>query len=128
MDTLSSLAKIFVEKIYRIPDYQRGYAWTLKEVEDFWDDLCRLETDKNHYVGVLTLEPAKKEEYEKWIDDVWIIKSKRYQPLHIVDGQQRITTAIILIVTIAKIMKEKNIKYLNYTTREEIYGSVTTNG
>lgn len=65
MDTLSSLAKIFVEKIYRIPDYQRGYAWTLKEVEDFWDDLCRLETDKNHYVGVLTLEPAKKEEYEK---------------------------------------------------------------
>ncbi|OUO40857.1 hypothetical protein B5F82_03710 [Megamonas hypermegale] len=121
LDTLSSLAKIFVEKIYRIPDYQRGYAWTLKEVEDFWDDLCRLETDKNHYVGVLTLEPAKKEEYEKWIDDVWIIKSKRYQPLHIVDGQQRITTAIILIVTIAKIMKEKNIKYLNYTTREEIY-------
>ena len=121
MNTLVSLSKIFSEKIYRIPDYQRGYAWTLKEVKDFWDDLCRLEKEKNHYVGVLTLEPAKEEEYEKWIDDVWIIKSKKYEPFHIVDGQQRITTAIILIVVIAEIMKSKKIKYLNYTSCEEIY-------
>ncbi len=66
MEQLLSMSKIFSEKIFRIPDYQRGYAWTLKEVKDFWGDLCRLENKKNHYVGVLTLEPAKEEDYKKW--------------------------------------------------------------
>lgn len=120
LETLSSLAKIFSEKIYRIPDYQRGYAWTLKEVEDFWDDLCRLETNKNHYVGVLTLEPTKKIYYDKWIEDTWIIEHKSYDPFYIVDGQQRITTAIILIVAILKVMKERNIDSLNFTSYDEI--------
>lgn len=64
MEQLLSMSKIFSEKIFRIPDYQRGYAWTLKEVKDFWGDLCRLENKKNHYVGVLTLEPAKEEDYK----------------------------------------------------------------
>lgn len=73
MEQLISISKIFNEKIYRIPDYQRGYAWTLKEIKDFWGDLQRLEADKNHYVGVLTLEEVKKEKYTKWIDDLWII-------------------------------------------------------
>lgn len=36
MEQLLSMSKIFSEKIFRIPDYQRGYAWTLKEVKDFW--------------------------------------------------------------------------------------------
>lgn len=120
MDQLMSISKIFSEKIFRIPDYQRGYAWTLKEVEDFWGDLCRLENNKNHYVGVLTLESAKREEYKKWIDDIWIIEAKRYIPYYVVDGQQRLTTSIILIYTILEIMKEKKISKLNYTSQDEI--------
>ena len=36
MDELMSMSKIFTEKIFRIPDYQRGYAWTEKEIKDFW--------------------------------------------------------------------------------------------
>jgi len=31
-----SLSKIFFERIFRIPDYQRGYAWGEKEVNDFY--------------------------------------------------------------------------------------------
>ena len=120
MEQLMSISKIFSEKIFRIPDYQRGYAWSIKEVEDFWGDLCRLENDKNHYVGVLTLEPAKKHEYCKWYDDLWIIDAKRYVPYYVVDGQQRLTTSIILIYTILEIMQEKDIPKLNYTSQEEI--------
>lgn len=120
MEQLLSMSKIFSEKIFRIPDYQRGYAWTLKEVKDFWGDLCRLENKKNHYVGVLTLEPAKEEDYKKWIDDLWIIDAKRYIPFYVVDGQQRLTTSIILIYVICQIMQEKNIEKLNYTTYDEI--------
>ena len=120
MEQLLSISKIFSEKIFRIPDYQRGYAWTIKEIEDFWGDLCRLEDKKNHYVGVLTLEPAKIEEYKKWVDDLWIIDAKRYTPYYIVDGQQRLTTSIILIYVILEIMKEKKIARLNYTSQDEI--------
>jgi hypothetical protein len=120
MEQLMSISKIFSEKIFRIPDYQRGYAWTIKEIEDFWGDLCRLEDKKNHYVGVLTLEPAKQEEYTKWVDDLWIIEAKRYVPYYIVDGQQRLTTSIILIYVILEIMQEKSIAKLNYTSQDEI--------
>ncbi len=120
MEQLLSMSKIFSEKIFRIPDYQRGYAWTLKEVKDFWGDLCRLDNKKNHYVGVLTLEPVKEIDYRKWVDDLWIIDAKRYMPYYIVDGQQRLTTSIILIYVICQIMQEKNIDKLNYTTYDEI--------
>ena len=36
---LISLSQLFTESIYRIPDYQRGYAWRNEQLEDFWDDL-----------------------------------------------------------------------------------------
>lgn len=51
---LQSISKIFTEKLFRIPDYQRGYAWTEKQLKDFWNDIIQLEESKNHYVGVLT--------------------------------------------------------------------------
>lgn len=42
---LQSLSKMFTEKLFRIPDYQRGYAWTAKQVKDFWSDLVQLKRD-----------------------------------------------------------------------------------
>lgn len=116
--TLQSLSKIFSERIYRIPDYQRGYAWTEKQLKDFWNDLVQLENGKNHYVGVLTVEEVSQENYSKWEDDTWIIESKSYQPLYVVDGQQRLTTSIILIQTISELIPQG--KKLNYNTSEEI--------
>ena len=41
--TLLTLSKIFTERLFRIPDYQRGYAWTEKQLKDFWSDLEQLE-------------------------------------------------------------------------------------
>ena len=119
-EQLKSLTKLFSDVLFRIPDFQRGYAWTKKEVEEFWNDLIRLKTGRNHYVGVLTLEPVKSEKYSFWLDDQWLIESKNYKPYYIVDGQQRLTTSIILIAAIVDIMEKRNIDKLNYTTREKI--------
>jgi len=116
--SLQSLSKIFTEKLYRIPDYQRGYAWTEKQLKDFWTDLVQLEKDKNHYIGVLTVEEVSKELYSKWEDDLWIIEHKGYKPLYIVDGQQRLTTSIILIQAITEFIPEN--KKLNYNSIGEI--------
>ncbi len=119
-DQLMTLQKIFTDKLFRIPDYQRGYAWSEKEFKDFWNDICRLPKGKNHYVGVLTLEPVKKEDLDTWIDDIWLIQSKNYAAYYIVDGQQRLTTSILIIKAIIEVMFEKQIEKLNYSTKDEI--------
>ena len=31
---LKTLSEIFNEKVFRIPDYQRGYSWGVDELED----------------------------------------------------------------------------------------------
>lgn len=120
-DQLLTLSKIFTERIFRIPDYQRGYAWTRKEVGDFWNDLMRINNTGNHYVGVLTLEPVPSSVYEGWIDDLWLIESKRYAPYYVVDGQQRLTTSILLIKSIINVMKRRGIEKINYTGVDEIH-------
>jgi hypothetical protein len=48
---LLSISKIFTENLFRIPDYQRGYSWTEKQLKDFWNDINQLEEGKNHYTG-----------------------------------------------------------------------------
>ena len=116
---LQSLSKIFTEKLFRIPDYQRGYAWTEKHLKDFWNDIVQLEEDKNHYLGVLTLELVPKEIYENWSDDNWIIKSKSYTPFYVVDGQQRLTTSIVLIQSIIESVTDRSDR-LNYTKLDDI--------
>lgn len=114
---LYSVSKIFTERLLRIPDYQRGYAWTNKQLKDFWSDILQIEQGHNHYVGVLTLEDVEKARYSKWNDDEWIIESKNYEPHYVVDGQQRLTTTIILIQCILEAIGDNEI---NYTKPEEI--------
>jgi uncharacterized protein with ParB-like and HNH nuclease domain len=115
---LFSLSKIFTENLFRIPDYQRGYSWTIRQLKDFWSDLALLESDRDHYTGVLTLEEVSAKDYSRWTDDIWIIKSKRYKPYYVVDGQQRLTTSLILIQALLEQIKPK--QTLNYSTADEI--------
>ena len=115
---LFSVSRIFTESIFRIPDYQRGYAWREKQLKDFWNDVSQLEPGKNHYTGVITLEQVPKPVYESWEDDVWIITSKRYSPYYVVDGQQRLTTIVVFLQVITERLAAE--QKLNYSTREEI--------
>ena len=56
---LLSLSEIFNNKIFRIPDFQRGYSWEERQLEDFWEDIQNLSPNKIHYIGLLTVEPIK---------------------------------------------------------------------
>lgn len=115
---LLTLSKIFTERIFRIPDYQRGYAWTEPQLLDFWSDLLQIDESGNHYTGVITLEAVSKEQWNTWKDDEWIIDSKKYEPLFVVDGQQRLTTSIILIQCIVETLSDDD--RLNYTSKLDI--------
>jgi uncharacterized protein with ParB-like and HNH nuclease domain len=114
---LFSISKIFTERLFRIPDYQRGYAWTEKQLKDFWNDLVQLDPDKNHYTGVLTLEDVPSEKEREWSDDAWIIEHKSFYPYYIVDGQQRLTTSIILIKSILERAAKKCLPTKLYESR-----------
>lgn len=96
---LLSLNEIFNEKFFRIPDFQRGYSWGETQLEDYWEDIINLRNGRFHYTGMLTVEPVSKEEIsniENWQDDLWLFE-KGYKSYYLIDGQQRLTTAIILI-------------------------------
>ncbi len=59
MEEPKPLDSLFKEKIFRIPDYQRGYAWRQEQLKDFWEDLINLpgnQSKRSHYTGVLTLK------------------------------------------------------------------------
>jgi len=74
MANLKSLNEIFNNTLYRIPDYQRGYAWTLDQLKDFWDDLYNLSEAKHHYTGVLTVKgvPFEVSNTGKWNEEQWV--------------------------------------------------------
>ena len=115
---LQSLDNIFEKRILRIPDYQRGYSWQENQLEDFWEDLQRLDFDKVHYTGVVTLEPVKEKIWKGWQEDVWLINGRGFKAFYIVDGQQRITTSIILIQVILESAREDSM--INYQSLGDI--------
>lgn len=96
---LKSLTEIFNEKFFRIPDFQRGFSWQNPQLQDFWEDLLNLKSGKIHYTGLLTVEPITQksvEKIEKWQDDLWLFE-RELSAYYIIDGQQRLTTSIILV-------------------------------
>ncbi|MEO6286756.1 MAG: DUF262 domain-containing protein [Dyadobacter sp.] len=115
MDTVKS---IFNNKLLRIPDYQRGYSWDRSNLDDFWQDLINLQSDKVHYTGMISVELVDKIEYENWNEDTWIIEGRGDKAYFIVDGQQRLTTIIILIWVVCQRMPEGS--QLNYLTKQQI--------
>jgi hypothetical protein len=94
---LKPLQEFFNKRVFRIPDYQRGYAWGESQLEDFWQDLNRIPKGRNHYTGQLTLASVPKDAWERWDEDNWLITARSYKPFYVVDGQQRLTTSVILL-------------------------------
>ena len=91
-DELKSLSEIFGDKVeFVVPDYQRGYSWERKpQLEDLWEDLENMANDRNHYTGMFTFRKIRPEV---------MTTGNKYE---IVDGQQRMTTLIILINELLK--------------------------
>lgn len=97
MNDLQSLEDIYNKKLFRIPDYQRGYAWGEKQLIDFLDDLISLDGNRLHYTGVLSIKAVPEEKWQNWDEEKWLIEKRRYVPYSIVDGQQRLTTTSIFL-------------------------------
>lgn len=96
-----SLLTLFnsAESLFQVPVYQRPYRWTKTEVEELWNDIYEAFTnhkedvsqDINYFLGSIITVPDKNTGYKD-----------------IVDGQQRITTLMILFNMIFKIYPNLN--------------------
>ena len=100
MDNVFTLEQIFSGKVLRIPDYQRGYAWEERQWNEFLDDLEYLGEGKDHYTGTLILQ-----QQNGVIRDE---EGKSHEVFHVVDGQQRLTTIVLLLDCIRSAFQQKN--------------------
>ncbi|MEE3953438.1 DUF262 domain-containing protein [Peribacillus frigoritolerans] len=83
-----------VNEVFRIPLYQRPYNWGKDQWNDLWEDLIRLEgdSDETHFLGfIITISQERQ---------------KGFGYFEVVDGQQRITTLLILLIAIRDIAEE----------------------
>ncbi|WP_258099546.1 DUF262 domain-containing protein [Marinoscillum pacificum] len=78
---LLTLNDIVSDKLFKIPDYQRGYSWGKRQLTDLIKDIDHIQ-DKSHkhYTGTIVITSNS--------------LTNRYD---VVDGQQRLTTLIILL-------------------------------
>lgn len=73
---------------YIVPIYQRDYSWEPNNWDDLWLDIENNRANKNkHYMGSIVLVARENKQYE------------------IIDGQQRLTTLTILILSIIDTIK-----------------------
>lgn len=93
-----SLDMLFNNKIFRIPDYQRGFAWQTEQLRQFWDDLVNLAEGRSHYTGLITMREIAVDNFtDRYKKERWLMKEHSHRAYHIVDGQQRLTTLILLL-------------------------------
>lgn len=119
MFNLKTLEEAFSKNIFRIPDSQRGYAWRANQLEDFWNDLINLNGERDHYTVVLTLKEM--ETVPNGPKQHWLVNDRNYSLYHVIDDQQRLTTAIVLLKSIFEALKGKEDEdiedlILNYET------------
>ncbi len=99
-----TLSNILEGKIFKIPDYQRGYAWEEKQWKDFVLDIDALIDDKiiSHYTGTIVIYQPTNKPTENY-------GTKKLEIVDIVDGQQRLTTcSLYLSIIIKELIKKGN--------------------
>lgn len=103
--SLRSVGSYLQENIYYIPDYQREYSWDVdNEIDDLWLDLESVvkEDRSQHFFGQMVIHNS--------LED-----SKKY----IIDGQQRSSSAVILLSVLNNLFNDLYIKYDNKGCRNK---------
>ena len=78
---------------FGIPIYQRTYSWTERECQQLWNDILRAGRDEriaSHFIGSIVY-------IEKGLSQVI-----RPSPLLVIDGQQRLTTVMLILEGLAR--------------------------
>jgi len=95
-----SIKELFcnADALYKIPQYQRPYKWENEQVEKLWDDIFEIfeENGENYFLGSIITAKPRDNEKSAYID--------------VVDGQQRLTTLMILFCVIRDVYPNINVE------------------
>jgi len=85
-------------KQFSVPIFQRRYSWEKKHCEKLWDDVLRLgqnHENPSHFLGsIVYIEPR-------------VSNVSGVRELHVIDGQQRLTTLTLLLVALSRAIEEQ---------------------
>lgn len=92
-DRKYSIEEAFRECFYIVPDYQREYVWTDKEVNQLLDDIndeIDGSSGREYFIGTILVSPTnQKNHYE------------------VIDGQQRLTTLFLLLCVLKNFFRNE---------------------
>jgi len=86
-----NLNSLFSDRVFRIPKYQRYYSWGNKQRNDLFSDITQLKNkggDHDHFMATVVCFQT---------NEIKEIGSREYRLYDVVDGQQRLTTLILLL-------------------------------
>jgi uncharacterized protein with ParB-like and HNH nuclease domain len=114
-DLVQSMSEVFSGRLFYIPDYQRGFAWEIKQLDDLLEDLFLLPKEREHFTGTLILRTNGNKK-EKTLD----IGGDAYASFYVIDGQQRLTSIIILLTVIYNEMRKiESLNMISETLRRK---------
>jgi len=79
------------EFVFEIPMYQRPYAWTTEHAKDLLDDIWTALSESNSSIDEMN---------PYFLGSIVLIKEENKPESVVVDGQQRLTTLVILLSAI----------------------------
>lgn len=82
--------ELIMNNRFRIPSFQRGYAWKRGEVTDLWNDLSESAGKGSYFLGL-------------------VILTSKDGKMEVIDGQQRLVTLTLLAKAISN--KARRLKY-----------------
>jgi hypothetical protein len=86
-----TLQTLFADRVFRIPHYQRFYCWLTHQRRDLFSDLeklSRADAEQHHFMATIVCHKTTETRQ---------VGTSQYRVYDLVDGQQRLTTLIILL-------------------------------
>jgi len=98
IDSDKLLVKDVFLKWYRIPEYQRPYVWDTDQVIELLDDVMQARNsnpESQYFLGSMVLRVTQKDD-----------GSTKYEECDLLDGQQRLTTLMLITAVIRDITND----------------------
>lgn len=95
-----SLPDLFHGRLFRVPDYQRGYAWRRAQLDALWGDLLLLDGSVRHFTGMVVVEKRG----ERFHDG----DLATFSVVEVIDGQQRLTSLVLLMQAMVRALARED--------------------
>ena len=97
-----NLGDLLSKRLFKIPEYQRAYSWENKQRQDLFEDIRQsylAGNDREHFMA--TIVGLRREKR--------LVITDEHQVIEVVDGQQRITTLVLLLKAIFKALDPSDV-------------------